>query len=311
MINLLLKFELKKVLKQKVVYVILFILIAATSMFYAIHNNQYHMLERGLAEEQVLNNTEVQRVIDETKLDIETEKDRQNLASEEKLLQLGVERVAALNANDSKTALQLEMLMEEHRIEEITSGRQDRSPDFQELETDLALKKEIAKKGYEYNSTMFSVWGPDFSVNMMRYMFPYFLPFCFILVITGVLGSDIETGKWRFLTTLPLKKSRIMGAKKFVAYGIGFVFIALLFLLSFFIAGTVNGYSYSDYPVLVKDVTGYHFITITKQLLQVILLVSAAMYFIVNLTTVLLLLFKNTVITMIVELVLLTINAAI
>ncbi|SPP28733.1 hypothetical protein [Brochothrix thermosphacta] len=308
MINLLLKFELKKVLKQKVVYVILFILIAATSMFYAIHNNQYHMLERGLAEEQVLNNTEVQRVIDETKLDIETEKDRQNLASEEKLLQLGVERVAALNANDSKTALQLEMLMEEHRIEEITSGRQDRSPDFQELETDLALKKEIAKKGYEYNSTMFSVWGPDFSVNMMRYMFPYFLPFCFILVITGVLGSDIETGKWRFLTTLPLKKSRIMGAKKFVAYGIGFVFIAVLFLLSFFIAGTVNGYSYSDYPVLVKDVTGYHFITITKQLLQVILLVSAAMYFIVNLTTVLLLLFKNTVITMIVELVLLIIT---
>lgn len=104
------------------------------------------MLQSGLAEEQVWNNTEVQRVIDETKLDIETEKDRQNLASEEKLLQLGVERVAALNANDSKTALQLEMLMEEHRIEEITSGRQDRSPDFQELETDLALKKRLQKK---------------------------------------------------------------------------------------------------------------------------------------------------------------------
>lgn len=294
----LIAFELKKIVKQKGSYVTLLLLLLVVAGVYTLHHNQAKVLTQTAQSDQQANNASIELALHQLELQEEDEDTKQMIASYERDLKLGENRLAALQINDSQTALQLEIEGLASRLEQIAAGTLEDGEETSAIEAELSLKRKLAAEHYTVNDTGFAIWAPDFTVASLSYLFPYVLPFCLLLLITGVLGADIEQGRWRFLVSLPVKSGAIVQAKKSCAYSLASVLLVLPLISAYCLAGFSGGWSTFSYPVIIQTVGGFHLSNIGVELLQTVLLSSAVLYFLVNITTLCVLLFKNTVLTL-------------
>lgn len=294
----LLAFELKKVGKQKAGYVTLILLLIAVVGAYGLHHNQAKVLTQTAISDQQANNASIELTLHQLQLQEADEGINQMIASYEHELQLGKDRLTALQTNETDAALRLEIARLVYRLDQIAAGTLADGEETRAIEADLALKRKLAAEHYPVNDTGFSIWAPDFAEASLSYLFPYVLPFCLLLIITGVLGADIEQGKWRFLATLPVKRGAIVLAKKTCAYSLAVVLLFLPLISAYSLAGFSGGWSTFSYPVIIQTVGSYHLSTIGVVLLQTTVLSMAVLYFLVNLASLCVLLLKNSVLTL-------------
>ncbi|EUJ41782.1 hypothetical protein [Brochothrix campestris] len=165
----LLAFELKKVGKQKAGYVTLILLLIAVVGVYGLHHNQVKILTQTAISDQQVNNTSIELTLHQLQLQEADEGINQMIASNEHELQLGKDRL---------TALQLEIESLVYRLDQIAAGTLADGEETRAIEAGLALKRKLAAEHYPVNDTGFFIWAPDFAEASLSYLFPYSLAGC-------------------------------------------------------------------------------------------------------------------------------------
>ncbi|MEN2665875.1 ABC transporter permease subunit [Listeria aquatica] len=292
---MLFRFEIKKVVKKKMTFILLAVLLLLVGILFYFYQMQNRNQATFQIEMQQENIRSIKAAITETREDpVKSSKKNEVLQEYKRELELAEDILDAIQKKDTKRELFYQIKEKENLLQDLKKGNTYTSDPVWKIKQDLAVQKAVYQKGYAFNEIGYATDGYSFSRDILKLFFPYIFIFFVLLMASSVIGGDIEKQKLRFYWALPVKRTNFMINKILVVLLISLVSLILIITAAFLLGKVGGSKGYFDYPVLVRLVqNNFKLIDMGEFITQLFVLSIFVIFFLIVLFYTLMLLCKN------------------
>lgn len=296
------QFELKKMIfNKRFLYLMLFILFFISALF--LRNHIFQVTIKQEREAYILSSIqESERTVNELQQSI-LNNPNDEIAKEQEIQMAVIVNTlydlrSAFNANNWRQELEIENLYLK-QVQAYKTGGGEFSLQNNQINKTLALNAEHLATNIEPQHTAYSKAMPNFMKQVVDLLLNFGAIIILLIIIGDSLTREFKQRSIYFLFTQPLKKSTIIHSKFWSAFFIYVLIILCSFIVTVCIPFFFGEQGTFSYPILIEQNGTYSFITIKEYLAYTIISVTAIIMLVLSLNLFISLLFKNTIVSMI------------
>lgn len=299
--NPLLSFELTKIYKSKLTYVIPLILLIGLVVIYYFTSSNFSTYK---SETPASLSLEIESIGNSIKeLDnIEKAKPlKETLIEQKKLTQ---QKLTAFTDSNWEEFTKLQITTDKTLVTLMENGNAHIPVPISEIEKQIGLNEEVLERKVLPVAPGTEVEGIHFTSLIIKLFFNLVGTFILILIICKLFTQEIETGTFKFLTNQPLELKKIFYSKYFLTVSVGTLITLLVMILAFLIGYIFEGTGNLNYPVLITaGEDTYQFISVLEFITKSTILYLLGIVFTCSLVYLISLLTRNSLITFILTLI--------
>ncbi|AXI01098.1 hypothetical protein DV702_16055 [Sporosarcina sp. PTS2304] len=295
--NPLLSFELTKLYKSKISYIIPFILLFSLMILYYVTYSNSSTYKSETVESFNLEVESFDRSIKDLEDVPEAINLKETLLEQKELTQKQLE--AYQNVNWERYT-QLQIDIDKNLYLMMESGDAHVPFPGSVIKKKIALNEEILKRKVVPVEAGTEVEGVHYASFVLKILFNFIGTFIFVLVICKLFAQEIELGKFKFLVNQPISIKRLLYSKYVIISSVNILLAIIIIVMAFIIGCIFNGTGDYSYPVLVSTGEGtYKFISILEFISYSTTLYAFGILFICSLTFLVSVLTKSSLISFI------------
>lgn len=299
--NALLSFELTKIYKSKLTYVIPLILLIGITLAYYITYSNFSTYKNETPASLSLEIESIENSIQELGNIKEAQTLKETLTEQKELTQ---QKLTAFVDSNWTELTKLEIATDKNLVALMESGNAHIPVPISEIKKQIALNEEVLKKEVLPIDPGTEVEGIQFTSITIKLFFNLFGTFIFILITCKLFAQEIETGTFKFLTNQPISLKKIFYSKYFLSMSMSLLLTLSIIIVAFLIGLIFKGAGDFEYPILIT--TGqdaYQFISIMEFVVKSTILYALGIMFISSLVFLISLLTRSSLLSFILTLV--------
>ncbi|WP_088810595.1 MULTISPECIES: ABC transporter permease [Listeria] len=295
------RFEWQKLMKRKLFLILLILIVSLIAILFVFYQSQFNFEKENEINSEQEEIQSIEMAIQGVKADPAKSIAKNQVLSEyERDLKVAKAKLEAMKQGKSKERLKLQITEDKNLLQDVRSGNTYTEMTEKQLEMQIALKEKYDQGNFEYSGTEFHLNGSGFTLGALQFLFPYIFPLLFLLASLTVIGSDIDSGKLRFFWSLPIKKRHVLLTKELVALTSGGIFLLVTLSAAYLIPSLKNGFKTFQMPAIIQKGADFYIGTEGEVLAAAVIIAVFIVLFLVSLLTVLNLVCRNNILSVII-----------